>query len=113
MRRTGQTTPAGHVVLSGMGPVKRYGTTTVLSDAALQMAEGESVAVMGPSGSGKSTLLYCLAGVVRPDEGAVTFREVPVYSLSDSAAPSCGDPSSALSYRLSSSPAKGRAGYRQ
>ncbi len=28
---------------------------------------------MGPSGSGKSTLLHCLAGIVLPDEGTVTF----------------------------------------
>ncbi|HTT88225.1 MAG TPA: ATP-binding cassette domain-containing protein [Acidimicrobiales bacterium] len=34
---------------------------------------GEIVAVMGPSGSGKSTLLHCLAGIFKPDSGAVWF----------------------------------------
>jgi putative ABC transport system ATP-binding protein len=29
---------------------------------------------MGPSGSGKSTLLHCLAGVLVPDGGSVTYR---------------------------------------
>ena len=28
---------------------------------------------MGPSGSGKSTLLHCLAGIVAPDAGRVSF----------------------------------------
>ncbi len=31
------------------------------------------VAITGPSGSGKSTLLLCLAGVLRPDAGEVTY----------------------------------------
>lgn len=32
-------------------------------DVALDVAEGETVAVMGPSGAGKSTLLHALAGI--------------------------------------------------
>jgi putative ABC transport system ATP-binding protein len=32
------------------------------------------LAVMGPSGSGKSTLLYCLAGILVPDLGEVSFE---------------------------------------
>ena len=33
----------------------------------------ESLALFGPSGAGKSTVLACLAGLVRPDEGRITF----------------------------------------
>jgi molybdate transport system ATP-binding protein len=39
--------------------------------AALQVADGETVAVLGPNGSGKSTLLAVVAGLVKPDAGAV------------------------------------------
>ena len=46
-------------------------------------ATGEIVAVMGPSGSGKSTLLHCLAGIVPPDSGTVTYRGQELSSMSD------------------------------
>src|SRR3954453_22722434 len=34
---------------------------------------GDSVAITGPSGSGKSTLLLCLAGILRPEAGEVSY----------------------------------------
>ncbi|GAA2273958.1 ABC transporter ATP-binding protein [Glycomyces scopariae] len=73
----------GSPVLTAAGLVKRYGDTTVLHDAALDVHGGETVAVMGPSGSGKSTLLYCLSGVMTPDAGTVTYRGERVDTRSD------------------------------
>jgi putative ABC transport system ATP-binding protein len=52
---------------------KSFGRTEALRGAGLSIAEGEVVAITGPSGSGKSTLLLCLAGILRPDAGEVTF----------------------------------------
>jgi putative ABC transport system ATP-binding protein len=52
---------------------KAYGPTTALDGAVFAVGAGEIVAVMGPSGSGKSTLLHCLAGIVTPDSGTVTY----------------------------------------
>src|SRR5690606_13275517 len=44
---------------------------------------GEVVAVMGPSGSGKSTLLHCLAGIVTPDSGSITYDGRELTAMSD------------------------------
>jgi ABC-type nitrate/sulfonate/bicarbonate transport system ATPase subunit len=38
-----------------------------LDDLTLEIADGESVAIIGPSGCGKSTLLLLAAGLLRPD----------------------------------------------
>ena len=60
--------------LSGRGLVKSYGKSPALRDITIDVAEGEIVAITGPSGCGKSTLLYCLSGILRPDQGEVTYR---------------------------------------
>lgn len=53
--------------------VRSYGDTPALRGTSMHIERGEIVAVTGPSGSGKSTLLLCLAGVLRPDAGEVTY----------------------------------------
>lgn len=42
-----------------------------LRDVTFEMEEGEILGVVGRNGSGKSTLLLTLAGILRPDRGAV------------------------------------------
>jgi ABC-type Fe3+/spermidine/putrescine transport system ATPase subunit len=44
---------------------------SLLRNLDLQVAAGETVAVLGPSGSGKSTLLKIIAGLEAPDAGQV------------------------------------------
>ncbi|UYY76090.1 AAA-associated domain-containing protein [Sphingomonas sp. R1] len=45
----------------------------VIDDVSLTLHEGEIVGLLGRSGSGKSTLLRSIAGLIQPDQGAVTF----------------------------------------
>jgi putative ABC transport system ATP-binding protein len=72
-------------LLHGTRLHKSFGPTTALAGAGLAVWPGEVVAVMGPSGSGKSTLLHCLAGIVRPDSGAVYYQGRELSALPDSA----------------------------
>lgn len=55
----------------------------VLRDLELEVARGESVAVVGASGCGKSTLLHLLAGLDRPDEGTVEIGGRRIDGLAD------------------------------
>ncbi|MFE9956014.1 ABC transporter ATP-binding protein [Micromonospora sp. NPDC005299] len=71
--------------LEARGVVRAYGRTPALRGVTLDVAEGEILAVTGPSGCGKSTLLHCLAGILRPDAGQVTWRGERIDEWSESA----------------------------
>ncbi|MFJ8491089.1 ABC transporter ATP-binding protein [Streptomyces sp. NPDC094038] len=60
-------------LLAGRDLAKAHGRTEALRGASIGLRAGEILAVTGASGSGKSTLLHCLAGIVRPDTGSVTY----------------------------------------
>ncbi len=45
-----------------------------LSDVSLDVARGESVAIVGRNGSGKSTLLQLIYGTIKPTEGQITTQ---------------------------------------
>jgi ABC-type sugar transport system ATPase subunit len=65
-------------VLRARGLTKRYGDATVLDHVDLDVGAGEVRALLGENGAGKSTLIKILAGVVRPDAGAVEIDGRPV-----------------------------------
>lgn len=52
----------------------RYGAYTALSDACLDVADGEFVSIVGPTGCGKSTLLNVAAGLLEPTEGDISVH---------------------------------------
>jgi len=54
---------------------KRFGQRNVLANVSADVRSGEALVVTGPNGSGKSTLLSVIAGLQRPDRGAVQVLE--------------------------------------
>ncbi|MFJ1973968.1 ABC transporter ATP-binding protein [Streptomyces sp. NPDC087903] len=77
------TTSLPGPLLTAHGLRKAYGPTRALDGAEFSIDPGEVVALMGPSGSGKSTLLHCLAGIVPPDAGSITYNGRELTKMSD------------------------------
>jgi putative ABC transport system ATP-binding protein len=73
----------GTVLLTGRGLHKSFGPTPALRGVDVSVQAGEVLAVMGPSGAGKSTLLHCLAGILTPESGEVTFDGQRIDHLPD------------------------------
>jgi branched-chain amino acid transport system ATP-binding protein len=48
-----------------------YGGVRALHGVSLQVAQGQTVALLGTNGNGKSTLLKCVMGMVRPTRGSI------------------------------------------
>ncbi len=64
--------------------VKQYGARTVVNGVSLHASCGEIVGLLGPNGAGKTTTFYMVVGLVRPNDGTVSFRgqditRMPVY----------------------------------
>lgn len=83
MTATTAPAPAGSL-LAAHDLHMTYGSTPALDGASFSVHAGEVVAVMGPSGSGKSTLLHCLAGIVTPDSGTITYGGRELSAMPDS-----------------------------
>lgn len=83
---TGTQTPASNTALAFKGVHFAYPsrpTHPTLSDFTLEIAHGESVALVGPSGAGKSTVFELMLRFYDPIAGAIRFggadlREMPL-----------------------------------
>ena len=59
----------------------RYGLLQAVRGVSFEMAQGETVALIGANGAGKTTLLRAIAGAHRPHGGRVVFDEANVTSI--------------------------------
>lgn len=68
------------VRLSGVS--KRFNKIVAIDRVDLEIKNGEYICILGPTGSGKTTLLRLIAGLIRPDDGRLTFDGKLVNDLS-------------------------------
>jgi putative ABC transport system ATP-binding protein len=76
-------------LLSARGLRREYGAglgvVRAVNGVDLDVAAGETVAVMGPSGCGKSTLLHLLGGLERPSAGELRLSGARMDEMSEKA----------------------------
>src|SRR5512147_2079215 len=77
------------IVLEAQGLTRKVsspeGELTIVDAVSLEIAAGESVALVGASGAGKSTLLAMLAGLDLPTSGQVWLDGRELGTLSEDA----------------------------
>lgn len=70
-------------MLKASGLLKQYGDLTVLKEVAIELTEGEVVAIVGSSGAGKSTLLHILGTLDNADAGSYFIGNKDVFALNE------------------------------
>jgi branched-chain amino acid transport system ATP-binding protein len=65
---------SGTLKLTVAGVTAGYGAVRALEGVSLNVAQGETVVLLGTNGNGKSTLMKCLTGLVRPTAGRITLE---------------------------------------
>ncbi|MEJ0011659.1 MAG: ABC transporter ATP-binding protein [Bauldia sp.] len=73
------------MLLTLSGVSKRFGAIVVADKIDLSVADGEALGIIGANGAGKSSLFNLIAGVLRPDAGAISLagRDVTRASVRD------------------------------
>src|SRR6476619_5971770 len=60
---------------------KSFGSTRAVNDVSLDVNKGEFFGLLGPSGCGKTTTLRMIAGLEKPDSGAIEFDGRDITNL--------------------------------
>jgi phosphonate transport system ATP-binding protein len=69
------------IAASARHPAARAGAAPALREAALAVAAGERLAVIGPSGAGKTTMMQLLACALAPSAGGLRLDDTDPWTL--------------------------------
>lgn len=62
---------------------KYFGAKAALKNISLDIADGETLAIIGGSGSGKSTLLRLMIGLIQPTEGEIWIDDDEISKMTE------------------------------
>ena len=62
---------------------KFFGKKAALRDINMEIADGETLAIIGGSGSGKSTLLRLMIGLIQPSEGEIWIGDDEISHMNE------------------------------
>jgi len=65
-------------ILSISGIQKHFGGIIVLDGINMELDEGKIYQLIGPNGCGKTTLINVVSGLLKPDEGKITFDRIDI-----------------------------------
>ncbi len=77
------TTDPAHIAIRARNVTLSLGTTAILKGVDLEIAKGESLAILGASGSGKSSLMAVLSGLERANSGSVSVAGVDFGAMDE------------------------------
>lgn len=60
------------------GLAAAYGGIKALHNVSIEVGRGQIVSVLGSNGAGKTTLLKCICSAMKPTQGAITFKGLPI-----------------------------------
>ena len=58
-----------------------YEALPILRDISFSIKNNDFIGLIGPNGSGKSTLLKIMGGILKPDSGSISFKELLLSKL--------------------------------
>ena len=73
--------PQAGLALDGLRFRYADGEPEVIAGCSLEIAAGESVAIVGPSGCGKTTLMKLMLGIHAPQQGEIRIGGVALHQL--------------------------------
>jgi ABC-2 type transport system ATP-binding protein len=75
------------VAVSAHGLTRSFGPVVAVNRIDFSVAPGEIFGLVGPDGAGKSTIMRMMAGVLRPDAGAIRLAGIDVVADPEGARP--------------------------